>query len=84
LPSAPWQETQLARKSVAPGYSCLPPIRFGAPSGQGAVLPAPHQDFDLPGTLTWMILRQGENFYRCAVSEPGIPSLLCRRRVSVN
>jgi choline dehydrogenase len=26
---------------------------------------------------------QGENFYRCAVSEPGIPSLL-RRRVSVN
>src|SRR5215472_10259213 len=25
LPSAPWQETQLPRKSVAPGCSCLPP-----------------------------------------------------------
>ena len=27
------------------------------------------------GTPTGMMLRQGENFYRCAVSEPGIPSL---------
>jgi len=53
------------------------------PPGQGAVLPVPRQDFDLPGTPTGMMLRQGENFYRCAVSEPGIPSLL-RRRVSVN
>jgi hypothetical protein len=54
------------------------------PSGQGAVLPAPRRDFDLPGTPTGMMLHQGKNFYRCALREPGIPSLLCRRRVSVN
>ena len=31
-----------------------------------------------------MMLRQGENFYRCAVSEPGIPWAPSHRRVSLN
>jgi hypothetical protein len=52
--------------------------------GRGAVLPAPRRDSDLSGAPTGMMLRQGENFYRRAVREPWIPSLLRRRRVSVN